>query len=96
KGMAPNMPDELKPMFEHFRKNELGRIVAIIEQGKKQKIFKVEEVKSTAELYFDCLQGLRATILAYNSNFFPDKKQFQAILKKEKQFTDIFFNGLSC
>ncbi len=96
KGMAPNMPDELKPMFEHFRKNELGRIVAIIEQGKKQKFFKVEEVKPVAELYFDCLQGLRATILAYNSNFFPDKKQFQAILKKEKQFTDIFFNGLSC
>ena len=93
---AANLPEELKPMFEQFRKLELDRIAGIIEQGKKQKIFKVDDLKSVTELYFDCLQGLRATVLSYNAQFFPDKKQFQAILKKEKQFTDIFFNGLSC
>ena len=96
KSVSPNMPEELKHLFEFFRKHELGRIISIIEKGKAQKKYKVEDVKGAAELYFDCLQGLRATIHAGNSNFFPDKKQFQAILKKEKQFTDIFFKGLSC
>ena len=90
------MTDELKSLFDFFRKHELGRIISIIEKGKNQKKFKVEDVKGAAELYFDCLQGLRATILTHNSNFFPDRKQFQAVLKKEKQFTDIFFKGLSC
>ena len=80
KSVTANMPDELKSLFEFFRKHELGRIISIIEKGKNQKKFKVEDVKGAAELYFDCLQGLRASILSYNANLFPDKKQFQAIL----------------
>lgn len=96
KTASSNMTDELKSLFDFFRKHELGRIISIIEKGKNAKRFKIEDVKGAAELYFDCMQGLRATILTHNPNFFPDKKQFQAILKKEKQFTEIFFKGLSC
>lgn len=96
KSVSPNLPDELKQLFEFFRSHELGRIAAIIERGRASNLFKVDDAKKTAELYFDCLQGMRTTILAYNNHFFPDKKQFQAILKREKQFTTIFFNGLTC
>jgi len=96
KSLSPNAGEQLKSLFDYFRTHELGRITTIIEMGRQAGLFNVEETKKTAELYFDCLQGLRATLLATNTNLFPDKKQFQAILKKEKQFTTIFFNGLTC
>lgn len=96
KSVLNNIPDELKPLFEFFRKHELSRIEKIIEKGRASNQFKIEDTKKTAELYFDCLQGLRAIFVSKNNHFFPDKKQFQAILKKEKHFTTIFFNGLTC
>ena len=96
KSVFNNIPDELKPLFEFFRKHELSRIEKIIEKGRGANLFKIEDTKKTAELYFDCLQGLRAIFVSQNNHFFPDKKQFQSILKREKQFTTIFFNGLSC
>jgi TetR/AcrR family transcriptional regulator len=96
KSVSPTMPDEIKQLFEFFRNHELGRISMILEKGRLSNKFKIEDSKKTAELYLDSLHGLRTSILTFNTNFFPDKKQFQAILKREKQFTTIFFNGLSC
>ena len=96
KSISPSQSEELKSLFTFFRNHELQRIVAIIEKGRIAHQFKIEDAQKTGELYFDCLQGLRISILSLNTSLFPDKKQFQAILKKEKQFTAIFFNGLTC
>lgn len=96
KTIMPSQSDEIRSLFEFFRNHELDRIVAIIEKGRAKHLFKVENAQKTGELYFDCLQGLRITILSANGPLFPDKKQFLAVLKKEKQFTTIFFNGLTC
>ena len=96
KSVSPAMPDEIRQLFEFFRNHELGRISLIIEKGRATNTFKVEDTKKMAELYLDSLHGIRHSILNFHTQFFPDKKQFQAILKREKQFTTIFFNGLSC
>jgi TetR/AcrR family transcriptional regulator len=90
-----NIPTELQPVFTQLKKRELQRLINIIEKGVKPGLFKIKDSKKTAELFFDFLEGFRTSFLLNTPNFFPDKKQFQAILKKELEFAVIFFNGLT-
>ncbi|HUC80157.1 MAG TPA: TetR/AcrR family transcriptional regulator [Flavisolibacter sp.] len=89
------MPQELQPLFVQLRKRELERLTNIIDKGVQSGLFKIKEAKKTAELLFDFLEGFRASFILNSPNFFPDKKQFQSILKRELEFTTIFFNGLT-
>jgi TetR/AcrR family transcriptional regulator len=90
-----SIPAELQPVFTHLKKRELQRLTLIIEKGVQSGLFKIKDSKKTAELFFDFLEGFRTSFLINSPNFFPDKKQFQAILKKESEFSIIFFNGLT-
>jgi TetR/AcrR family transcriptional regulator len=90
-----NMPPELESLFIHLRSEELRRITAVLEKGKAQNLFHIEDARKTAELFYDFLEGFRYSVLSRSGMLFPDKKQFLAILKKEKEFARIFFNGLS-
>jgi TetR/AcrR family transcriptional repressor of mexJK operon len=89
------IPAELQPVFAQLKKRELQRLTNIIEKGVTAGLFKIKDSKKTAELFFDFLEGFRTSFLVNSPNFFPDKKQFQAILKKESEFSTIFFNGLT-
>ena len=89
------IPAELEPVFTQLRKQELRRLTDIIDKGVQSGLFQIRDAKKTAELFFDFLEGFRTSILLNSPNFFPDKKQFQAILKKEVEFALIFFNGLT-
>jgi len=90
-----NIPAELQPIFSQLKKRELERIVLIIDKGVKTGLFKIKDTKKTAELFFDFLDGFRFSFLLNRPNFFPDKKQFQVILKREIEFSLIFLNGLT-
>jgi TetR/AcrR family transcriptional regulator len=90
-----NMPPELESLFTQFRQDELNRITSILECGKAQGTFHIENARKTAELFYDFLEGFRYSTLSRSGMLFPDKKQFLAILKKEKEFAHIFFHGLS-
>jgi TetR/AcrR family transcriptional regulator len=89
------IPPELKPTFNHLKKRELQRLTAIIEKGMQSGTFKISDPAKAAGLFFDFLEGFRYAFLINNNNFFPDKKQFQLILKREKEFSTIFLNGLT-
>ena len=89
------IPAALQPVFAQLKKKEMNRLVQIIDKGVQSGLFKVKDSKKTAELLFDFLEGFRTSILLNSPNFFPDKKQFQAILKKESEFAIIFLNGLT-
>lgn len=89
------VPAELEPIFAQLKKRELQRLTRIMDKGMKAGKFKIKDPKKTAELYYDFLEGFRYAHLAANPHFFPDKKQFQAILKRETEFSLIFFNGLT-
>ncbi|MDB5205003.1 MAG: hypothetical protein JWR72_78 [Flavisolibacter sp.] len=89
------IPAELQPVFTQLKNRELQRLVNIIEKGVQSGMFKIMNSKKTAELFFDFLEGFRTSFLVNCPNFFPDKKQFQSILKKETEFAVIFFNGLT-
>lgn len=88
-----NLPKNLEELFTHLRRKELNRITSIIEKGRQQKVFLIKDVEKTAELYHDFLEGYRTSFFAHNPSIFPEKEQFQAILEKEKAFSDIFFKG---
>lgn len=89
------IPAELQPVFAQLKKKEMSRLVHIIDKGVQSGLFKTRDPKKAAELFYDFLEGFRTSILLNSPNFFPDKKQFQAILKRESEFAVIFFNGLT-
>lgn len=89
------IPAELEPIFAQLKKREVQRLTSIIDKGMKAGLFKIKDPKKTAELFFDFLDGFRFAFLATNPNVLPDKKQFQAILKREIEFSLIFLNGLT-
>lgn len=90
-----NMPPELQSLFTHFRSEEIGRITTVLERGRERGLFHIEDARKTAELFYDFLEGFRYTAISRGGMLFPEKKQFLAILKKEKEFSLIFFNGLA-
>ena len=85
---------ELKPLFDTVRRKELALITSLFEKGRQAKRFMIEDSRKTAELFFDTLEGFRYSQLLHNQGFFPDKKQFQSILKREKEFSVIFLKGI--
>lgn len=89
------MPPELQPLFANLRKRELVRLKGIIEKGVRSGLFKIKDTKKIADLFFDFLVGFRNAFFINSSDLFPDKKQFEAILRKEIEFSIIFFNGLT-
>ena len=93
---AHNIPKELEPLFSRLKQRELQRIATIIENGKKAGLLKMKDPRKAAELFYDFLEGFRHSFFTRTPHFFPDKKQLQAFLKKEKEFSVIFFNGLAC
>lgn len=92
---ATKIPVELQPIFSRLKKRELQRLAFIIQKGIDAGRFKIKDAKKTAELFYDFLDGFRSALLAASPHFFPDKKQLQAILKREMEFAIIFFNGLT-
>lgn len=89
------LPPELQATFTHLRKREMQHLTTIIQNGMQQNLFKIKDAQKTASLFFDFLNGFRTYFLNNNTSLFPDKKQFQTLLKKESEFAVIFFNGLT-
>ena len=85
---------ELKPVFTRVRSRQLETLHRIIMSGKNKGLLHTPHPESTAELFLDCLEGLRAGMMAQQNEFFPGKKIFQAILKREKALASIFLKGL--
>jgi TetR/AcrR family transcriptional repressor of mexJK operon len=89
------IPDVLQKVFNELRKRDLHRLTKIIEGGKEQGILLVESSRKSAELYFEFLESYRFVFISNHVNIFPGKKEFQALLKKEKEFSSVFFKGLT-
>lgn len=88
-------PPELLPVINELRKKELTRLVMIIDKGIVSGQFTITSARATAELLFDFLDGFRRAQLLGAANFFPERKDFLALLKKEQAFAEIFFKGLT-
>jgi TetR/AcrR family transcriptional regulator len=96
KTISPSkIPEELQSIFSNLKKRELHRLFLIINKGVQSGIFKIKDVKKTTELFFDFLDGFRTSFIINTNQFFPDKKQFRALLNRETEFALIFLNGLT-
>lgn len=91
---GPDLPQNLLEIFKEARNSEIARIASIIEKGKAAGEFSVKDPAFTAEILIDALAGMRMNHFAPSKNFYPDKSQFEQILKKEKLLAAIFLNGL--
>jgi TetR/AcrR family transcriptional regulator len=89
------IPEILQKVFNELKKRELNRLTRIIESGKEEGTLLVENSGKTAELYFEFLESYRYVFISNHANIFPGKKEFQALLKKEKEFSAVFFKGLT-
>ena len=85
---------ELQSIFSLVRTRQLATISGILDKGKASGNLTVADSKKTAELLLDSLEGLQNIMLAQHNAFFPDKKVFQAVLKREKELASIFIRGL--
>ncbi|NEU09659.1 TetR/AcrR family transcriptional regulator [Flavihumibacter sp. R14] len=91
---GPELPQNLLEIFRQARNSEIQKIQAIIKKGIDTGEFSVNDPTLTAEILLDALAGMRMNHFAPSRNFYPDKSQFEQILKKEKQLATIFLNGL--
>ncbi len=87
---------ELAHIFNQVRNRQIALISGILEKGVKEKTLQIEDIKKTTSLFLDCLEGLHLKALSENNSFFPDKKVFTALWKREKEFAEIFLRGLKC
>lgn len=92
---ATTIPENLQKIFTELKKRDMNRIIGIMEKGIAADLFKIDSVKGTAELYFEFLEGFRFNFIANQPNIFPGKKEFQMLLRKEKEFSVVFFKGLT-
>ncbi|RYZ55826.1 MAG: TetR family transcriptional regulator [Sphingobacteriales bacterium] len=86
---------ELQATFNLFRKRQLATIRSIIDKGVESGHLSTESSLRAAELLLDCFEGLRAGVINASGKFFPDKKVFMSLLKREKELATIFMRGLS-
>ena len=91
---GPDLPRQLFEVFKAARNSELNSIAGIIKKGNESGEFDVADPLLIAEILLDALAGMRINHFAPARSFFPDKDQFEQILKKEKQLAVIFLNGL--
>ncbi len=90
-----SVPDELKPVFTQIKERERKKIDEIFNDGKEAGFLEIDNVKRMAELLYDSLDGLRQVELGKNGTIFPEKKQFQSVLRREKELAAIFLRGLT-
>jgi TetR/AcrR family transcriptional regulator len=91
---GPDLPQNLIEIFKQAKTSEIRKIESVIKKGIDQGEFSVKDPAFTAEILLDALAGMRMNHFAPSRNFYPDKSQFEQILKKEKQLAAIFLNGL--
>ena len=91
---GPDLPENLLEIFKQARNSEIRKIDGIIRRGIESGEFSVKDPAFTAEILLDALAGMRMNHFAPSRNFYPDKSQFEQILRKEKQLAIIFLNGL--
>lgn len=91
---GPDMPEALFEKFSRAREFELKIIFDLMVKGNSSGEFFIDDPKFISEIFVESISGIRFNILSRNKNIFPGKEQFKLILSKEKQFAEIFLNGL--
>jgi AcrR family transcriptional regulator len=90
-GLKSLMADNWKKY--RLRENEV--VCRILKSGMNKGIFKIREPEEIANLFLDILKSLRLSILKQKQFIYLEPEEFEALVRKQELFTEIFINGLS-
>lgn len=91
------MPSILYAMFNKFKAADISTVTSILSQGVDKNDLALElSQEETAALLLDALKGIAFEPMHSPSRpFFPEKEEFQRILKRQSQLAKIFVKGLT-
>lgn len=91
---------DLKPLIaeshRNFHEEEKNLIMTILEKGRKEGLFMINDTDRTATLYLDLLRGLRRAYMAVRDPIVIDETEFKEFSERVNDITVIFINGLKC
>ena len=89
-----NLKPDINMMIHNFREKEKEIIIRILDKGTRSGIFSKVDTAGTAYLYLDLLRGLRIAIVDQKKEFYLEQEEFNNLMKKTNDFTEIFIKGL--
>ncbi len=89
---------DLKPVIAdsliNFREEEKNLVMKILEKGKNEDLFAIDDTYRVATLFLDLLRGLRSTFMTDKDLLVIDEDEFKMLSEKVNDITGIFINGL--
>lgn len=87
--------DACRPLIEKARLLEIEEVEGILKSAIKTGQLPEIDSKKMSTLYFDTLSGLTTySLLNGKAKLFPKKEDFEIVLSRHKDFTEIFILGL--
>jgi AcrR family transcriptional regulator len=88
--LKPKIADSLRD----FAEDEKHIVAGILERGKRQNIFIIDDTYTTATLFLDLLRGLRNAFMTNKDILVMDETEFRILTDKVNEITEIFIKGL--
>jgi AcrR family transcriptional regulator len=86
---------ELRKTISHIRNKEISLIQEVLEKASESNLIKLTDAEKTAELFIDMLTGINICVLArQDKHLVPDDKDFDEVLYKQKELSQIFLSGI--
>jgi AcrR family transcriptional regulator len=89
--LRPRIAESVK----NFREKDENIVKEILEKGKKEKIFSINNIPETASLFIDLLRGLRLTVLRDKKILVIDEPEYSELSHKALAFTELFIKSLT-
>ena len=92
---ASNIHDSCEPIMKEAHIKEVALVTGLLEKAMANGSISKIDSQKMSELYIDVLTGLSMFVLiSKNRKLFPENEEFEAILTKHKEFTQLFISGL--
>ncbi len=88
--LRPGIAESVK----NFREKDRNIVKEILEKGKKEKIFSIDNIPETASLFMDLLRGLRLTVLSDKKILVINEPEYSELSHKALAFTELFIKSL--
>jgi AcrR family transcriptional regulator len=89
-----DIPPLVRQSLNSFREKEKEIIMEVFEKGNVSGEFNISDPAGTALLFLDLLRGIRSAVFSRKSTLMIDEEEYNQLLKKTVDFTEIFTKGL--
>jgi AcrR family transcriptional regulator len=84
----------IRETISEFKKKEMEIVVKIFKKCIIAGIFIIRDPDQTASLFLDLLKGLRVSVIKDKRTLFIEDEEYDSLLQKTIDFTEIFIKGL--